>query len=116
MSQHQGHQGHQASQGQGQSSLSTSRTDADLIKVVTVVCVVVLITYIPGELASMVSLSLGKSRHNAEYRFVLNFLHAFSMTMYSVNASINLLVYLKLSSNFRATFVDMWRQLKARLL
>lgn len=80
--------------------------DASVIKMVTLIAIIFIVCFLPGTINFFIMAYDTKFSVNGEYKNL--FFSVWSMTIFleTVNSSVNIFVYMKMSSKFRATFLQ----------
>ncbi|CAG5128587.1 unnamed protein product [Candidula unifasciata] len=86
------------------SSVMSSR-DRKVVKMVTLISVIFVVCYFPGTAGFIWLIVDTEMRFDGKHRNLLYAVYSVLFNLESINASINLFIYLRLSSKFRSTFL-----------
>lgn len=93
-------------QASASSSISITSRDRKVVKMVTLISVIFLTCYLPGTAAFIWMILDTEMRFDGKHRNQLYAVFSILFNLESINASINLFIYLRLSSKFRTTFMN----------
>lgn len=84
----------------------TTVRDANVIKMVTLIAIIFIVCFLPGTINFFIMAYDTKFSVTGQYQNL--FFAVWSMTIFleTVNSSVNIFVYMKMSSKFRATFLQ----------
>ena len=96
------------------SNLRVKRSNQDLVRVVLAISAILLVTHTPGLCVQLVTLYL-RNRHLApRYRLWIKLVRGVSMLFTAVSAGMTTGVYYRLSTNYRNTFLVVFRCVRVR--